>query len=91
MEANELAAKLEEEKDHTAWLEKLLGVLYGTGWKKLTISNAKEWHNKYFASQQVAEDKLAKRCGYFNDNPCLLRLVDCNEDCPRYYRWLNNE
>ena len=33
---------LEEEKDHTAWLEKLLNALYGTCWKELTIHDATE-------------------------------------------------
>jgi hypothetical protein len=38
----QLENELEEEKDHSAFLEKLLRVLYGDGWDKLTISDAKQ-------------------------------------------------
>lgn len=37
----ELKAELEEEKDHSAFLEKLLKALHGKGWSKLTISEAR--------------------------------------------------
>ena len=37
---NEIEALLEEERDHTAFLEKLLRILYGEGWNKLTINDA---------------------------------------------------
>jgi hypothetical protein len=33
----QLENELEEEKDHSAFLEKLLRVLYGDGWDKITI------------------------------------------------------
>ena len=35
-----LGAKLDEEKEHTAFLQKLLRILYGRDWDKLTISDA---------------------------------------------------
>jgi hypothetical protein len=33
--------KLEEERDHSAFLERLLKALYGDGWDRLTIADAK--------------------------------------------------
>jgi len=39
--------QLEEEKDHSAFLEKLLRVLYGEGWNKLTIDEAKKWRESW--------------------------------------------
>ena len=62
MDINELAAKLEEEEDHSAFLEKLLRVLYGDGWEKLTIFDAQQWHKKHFASQQAVESDGKYRC-----------------------------
>lgn len=53
MNTQELEAKLEEERDHSAWLEKLLRVLYGDGWEKLTIAHAQAWHKEHFASHQT--------------------------------------
>jgi len=32
---------LEKEKEHSAFLEKLLSELYGEGWEKLTLAEAK--------------------------------------------------
>lgn len=40
--------EIEREKDHSNFLERLLTVLYGEGWEKLTIYEAKEWHKKHF-------------------------------------------
>ena len=40
--------ELEKEKEHSKFLERLLSALYGEGWEKLTIYDAKEWHKKYF-------------------------------------------
>ena len=39
----ELQTMLEEEEYHSAFLEKLLHVLYGEGWNKLTLSEAKRY------------------------------------------------
>jgi len=61
MDTNELAAKLEEEKKHSAFLEKLLRVLYGDGWDKITIFDAQQWHKKYFTSQPITESDRANR------------------------------
>ena len=36
---------LEEEKEHSAFLEKLLSELYGEGWEKLTLAGAKQLRN----------------------------------------------
>lgn len=55
MDKNELLVRLEEEKDHSAFLEKLLRCLYGDGWDKLTIFDAKEWHQRHIASQPAVE------------------------------------
>ena len=35
-----LESSLDAEKDHSAFLEKLLKILYGEGWDKLTIDQA---------------------------------------------------
>ena len=40
--------ELETEKDHSKFLECLLAALYGEGWEKVTIYDAKEWHKKHF-------------------------------------------
>ena len=47
--------KLEEEKDHSAFLEELLRVLYGEGWDNLTIFDAQKWHKKHIATQPVVQ------------------------------------
>ena len=38
-----LQYKMEQEKEHTVFLEKLVEALYGDGWQELTIYTAKEW------------------------------------------------
>jgi hypothetical protein len=42
----EMLEKYEIERDHSAFLEKLLETLYGDGWDKLTLSDAKAFHDK---------------------------------------------
>ncbi len=39
----QLEEELEEEKQHSAFLEKLVAALYGEGWTMLTLNKAKEW------------------------------------------------
>lgn len=50
---NGVKEKLEEEKDHSAFMEKLLDALYGKGWEKLTIADAK-----------LHFQVICKHCGY---------------------------
>lgn len=59
MTKQELEINLEEEKDHSAFLEKLLHTLYGDGWSKITIFDAKEWHKKHFTPRaKVRQDSV---------------------------------
>jgi len=85
MDKNECLAKLEEERDHSAWLEKLLRVLYGDGWNKLTISNAQEWHTKHIASQPNVQDGTAGFGGCLSKDACnhaFCFIRECNDYIP---------
>ena len=39
----QLENELETEKDHSAFLEKLLRIIYGEGWDRLTIYEATQY------------------------------------------------
>ena len=49
-----LEATIETEKDHSAFLEKLLKTLVGDGWNKLTISDAKEQRIRFESVLEAA-------------------------------------
>ncbi len=48
-----LQEELAEEKDHSAFLEGLLMELYGDGWEKLTMYEARKWHERHFPNQSL--------------------------------------
>ena len=43
----QLEEELKDEQDHSAFLEKLIEALYGEGWNKLTIDDAKKWRESW--------------------------------------------
>ncbi len=43
---------LEGERDHSMFLEELLAALYGPGWDKLTIYEAKKWRKRHLTSRR---------------------------------------
>lgn len=47
MAEKSLFKQFEEEKEHSAFLEKLLCALYGNGWDDLTIFDAKKWYEEH--------------------------------------------
>ena len=62
MDKNKCLAKLEEEREHSAFLEMLLRTLYGDDWNKLTISDAQKWNTKHIVSRPSVQDGTAKCC-----------------------------
>jgi rubrerythrin len=84
MTINQCLAKLEEEKEHSAFLEKLLRTLYGDGWNKLTISDAKKWHTKHIASQPSVEDGSAEEwwCPYCENLHATWACPICGDTKP---------
>lgn len=56
-----LESELEIEKCHTEFLEKLLKILYGDGWEKLTLAEAKRCKIIRPHNNRVESD-AGKRC-----------------------------
>jgi len=44
---NKLQNNLMKEKEHSAFLEKLLKTLFGDGWGRLTLYEAEQWHRRH--------------------------------------------
>ena len=65
-EIEEIQSALDGEREHSAFLEKLLKVLYGDGWNKLTLFDAKKIyeHNKALEARlkEAEEENLLSRC-----------------------------
>lgn len=59
----QLEEELEEEKEHSLFLEKLLKALYGEGWEKLTISKAKEIYTQKIKEEPRLELELEEEYG----------------------------
>ena len=55
MDKNKCLAKLEEEREHSAFLEMLLRTLYGDDWNKLTISDAQKWNTNGRGDENILE------------------------------------
>lgn len=47
-ERGTLTEKYEAEQEHSAFLERLLSILYGNGWEHITMADARKWHKKHF-------------------------------------------
>ena len=45
-----LQEKLQTEIEHSRFLEELLKELYGDGWDKLTLYEAKKWHERHLTN-----------------------------------------
>ena len=45
--------ELEKEKDHSKFLERLIEAIYGEGWERLTLYEAKEWHKRHFEKPYI--------------------------------------
>jgi len=54
-----LQEELRAEKEGSAFLEKLLKTLYGDGWEKLTLYDAKKWHDHHLSEQSSRLEILA--------------------------------
>lgn len=57
---NKLQNDLMKEKEHSAFLEKLLKTLYGDGWEKLTLYEAGKWHRRHLTRNSSGR---AEACG----------------------------
>ncbi len=53
-----LQQKLQAEKEHSQFLENLLKTLYGDGWSKLTLYEAKKWHDYHL---QIIQRKTKEK------------------------------
>jgi len=49
-----LQEKLQTEIEHSQFLEKLLKALYGDGWEKLTLYDAKNWQAQHESIERAA-------------------------------------
>lgn len=58
---SELEAELKEERDRSIFLGKLLKALYGEGWDKLTINEAKKWVSTLYYTMQHAKVFITSR------------------------------
>lgn len=63
MNITELQAELETEKEHSAFLERLLKALYGEGWEKLTLYGAEKWRERHLSSSSSGAAGNCPRCG----------------------------
>ena len=64
MDITKLQADLEIEKEHSAFLEKLLKLIYGTGWDKLTIQDAmKIARSRHLSSSSSRAAGNCPKCG----------------------------
>lgn len=52
-----LEEELQAEKEGSAFLKKLLKTLYGDGWEKLTLYEAKKWHDRHLTSHSSGRQK----------------------------------
>ena len=74
-EIEEIQSALDGEREHSAFLEKLLKVLYGDGWNKLTLFDAKKIyeHNKALETRlKEVEEMLNQIFNLGHNNDCIF-------------------
>ncbi len=57
-----LKTRLEGERDHSMFLEELLAALYGPGWDKLIIYEAKKWRKRHLTSRSSRAAEACAKC-----------------------------
>ena len=67
-----LQEKLQTEIEHSRFLEELLKTLYGEGWDKLTLFEAKKWRERHLTRHSSGRATVCPYC----QGP-LRRLWEC--------------
>jgi len=68
MRIAKLQAELETEKEHSAFLERLLKALYGEDWEKLTLCDAEKWRKRHLSSKSSGQTLTRKEGGKYESS-----------------------